>query len=153
MRRHFKNRSYQPPDGLESPKQATVTHLVTLIGDQRLVVCWRLGFDLASLGLGITIVLAIHPATDPVVRAFFQDLVKQYGLSKTAVDFLSSTPELPLAPTLGSSIFTGNKLNLLNTQFEERDIVRGAYFLSAVWRLLGARSETGVVAKGDKSCL
>ena len=76
-RRHFKNRSYQPPDGLESPKDATLAHLATLIFDQRLVVGWRLGFDLASLGIGVNTVLAIDLSTDHMVRVFFQDLEKQ----------------------------------------------------------------------------
>ena len=48
-RRHFWNRSYQPPDGLQSPKDAVVGYLASVIGDQRLVLGWRLGFDLASL--------------------------------------------------------------------------------------------------------
>ena len=37
-RTHFKNRSFQPPDGMESPKDAAVAQLATLIVDQRLVV-------------------------------------------------------------------------------------------------------------------
>ena len=31
-RRHFKNRNYQPPDGLQRPKDATVANLATLLG-------------------------------------------------------------------------------------------------------------------------
>ena len=50
-RSHFKNRNYQPPEGFESPKNAAVAHLATLIGGERLFVGWRLGFDLGSLGL------------------------------------------------------------------------------------------------------
>ena len=37
-RRHFKNRRYQPPDGLESQKNAVVGLLATLIGAERLSV-------------------------------------------------------------------------------------------------------------------
>ena len=80
--RLFKNRSYQPADGLESPKDAAVAHLVTLLGHQRLVVGWRLGFDLASHGLGVITVLPIDLATDPVVREFFHDVGKQEGVGK-----------------------------------------------------------------------
>ena len=54
-------------------------HLATRKGDQRLVVGWRLGFDLASLELRATTVLAMDLPTNPVVRAFFQDLVKLGG--------------------------------------------------------------------------
>ena len=46
-----------------------------LIGDQRLVVGWRLGLDLSSLDLGVSTVLAIDLSTDQVVRAFLQDVV------------------------------------------------------------------------------
>ena len=46
-RRHFKNRSYQLPDVLESQRHAAVPHMATLIGDQRLVFVRRLCFDLA----------------------------------------------------------------------------------------------------------
>ena len=38
VRSHFKNRSYQPPEGLESPKDVMLTHLATLIGDERFLV-------------------------------------------------------------------------------------------------------------------
>ena len=69
-RTHFKNRSYQPPQGLERPKNAVVAHLATLIRDERLVIGWRLGYDLASLGLGVTSLMAIDLATDPVVITF-----------------------------------------------------------------------------------
>ena len=44
-RRHFKDRSKLPPDSLDSPKPAVLAHLATLIGEQRLEVGRRLGFD------------------------------------------------------------------------------------------------------------
>ena len=69
-RRHFWNKIYQPPDDLETSKDVVVGHLASLIGDQRLVVGWRLGFDLASLGLGVSRVMAVDLSTDPVVREF-----------------------------------------------------------------------------------
>ena len=121
---------------MESQKDATVAHMARLIGDQRLVVCWRLGFDLASLGLGITIVLAIDPATDPVVRSFFQDLVELGGVAKDAEDFILHKPELPNPFTMAYGIFTGSKINLRYTQAEERDVVGDAYFIAAICRLL-----------------
>ena len=105
-RRHFENRSYQPPDGYESPKQASVAHLATLIGDQRLVVGWRVRLVLASLGLGVRTVLSIDLSTDPVVRAFFQDLLEGGGVAKDAADFITSKPELAVPITLASAIFT-----------------------------------------------
>ena len=41
-RTHFRNRSFQPTEGLESPKYAVVAHLATRIGDERLVFGWLL---------------------------------------------------------------------------------------------------------------
>ena len=52
-RRHFKNRSYQPAEGFQSPKNAVIAYLATMIGEQRLLVSWLLGFDLTSLGFAI----------------------------------------------------------------------------------------------------
>ena len=75
-RRQFKHRSYQQSDGLESPRDALIAALATLIGAQRLVVGWPLGIDMASLGIGISAVFPMDLATDPVVRAFLQAVVK-----------------------------------------------------------------------------
>ena len=138
-RRHFKNRSYQRREGFESPKDAVVAHLETVIGDQRLEVGWRLGFALASLGLGIASMLAIDLATDPVVRAFFRDLVKLGGAAKDVEDFILRKPELPIPITIASSLFTGTKVNLSHAQFEERDVLTDASFIVAIWRLLGTK--------------
>ena len=69
--RHFKNRGYQPHDGMESSKDATIALLETLICDQRLVLGWRLGLDLASLGIGVTTVLAsVSQQTPWCARSF-----------------------------------------------------------------------------------
>ena len=76
VRRHFRNRISQPQDGSESPRNAEVAHWATLIGDQRLVVRWRLRPDMASLGIGVTTVFGSDLRTYPGLRAFFQDLVK-----------------------------------------------------------------------------
>ena len=62
------------------------------MGDQSLVVGWRLGFDLASLGLGVVTVLPIDLATDPIVRTFFRDLVKLPRVAKNVEDFLLQKP-------------------------------------------------------------
>ena len=96
----------------KAPKEATVAHLATLIADQRLIVGWRLGLDLASLGFGVSTVLANDLSTDPVVRAFFQDLVQDGNVAKDATDFLMSKPELHSPITLGCAILTGNQVNL-----------------------------------------
>ena len=138
-RRPFKNRSYQPPDDLESPRNALVAHLATLKVDQRLVVGLVLGFYLASLGLGVTTVLAIDLATDPVVRSFFQDLLKLGGVAKDAEDFIMNKPELPIPITMASSLFIGTKINLSYTQAEERDVVRYGYFFEAMCCLIGTK--------------
>ena len=55
---------------------AVVAHLPTLIGYEEFVVGWRDGFDLASVDLGDTIIMAVDLATDPVVRTVLQELVK-----------------------------------------------------------------------------
>ena len=126
-RRHFKNRSYEPPDGLESPNQATIAHLATLIGDQCLVVGWRLVLDLASLGLGVTTVWAIDLVTDPVGGAFFQDLLKLGVLATHIEDFILAKPEHPIPITMACTLFTGIKGNLRYAQFDERDVLKDAY--------------------------
>ena len=51
---------------------------------------------------------AINLATDPVVRAFFQDLVKHGGVAQDATDSLMKKPELLLLSTLACAIFTAN---------------------------------------------
>ena len=53
--------------------------LPTLIGDERLVVGWRLRFDLASLALRVTSVMAMYVARDPVTRTVLKELVKLGG--------------------------------------------------------------------------
>ena len=67
-RSHCMNRSYQRPDGLQSPTEGSVSHLATLIGNQRLLVGFPLGIDLASLVIGATSVVAIEHSTDTVGR-------------------------------------------------------------------------------------
>ena len=124
-RRHFKKRSYQPPDGLESPKEATVSHLATLIFDQRLVVGCRLGLDVESLGIGVSTVLAIDIASDPVVQAFFQYVLKQGGIPKDAEGFFCTNMICPFH-SMKCGSFTGNKSNLRYMQMDERDVGREA---------------------------
>ena len=132
MLRHFKNRSYQPRDVLESPKDATVGHLAPLIGDHRLVVGWRLGLDLASMGIGVSTALAIDLGTDPVVRAFFHYLMKEGSVAKDVDDFILHKPEFPIAITMACALFTGNAITQCYTQGEERDVVRDVYFIAAI---------------------
>ena len=111
-RRHSKNRSYQPPDGLESPKHATVVTLATLIGDQRLVIGWRLGSDLTSLGIGA---LAIDLLKDPVLRSIFRDLIKVERVANDAEDFILHIELLRIPRTMACALLTGNKISLRST--------------------------------------
>ena len=137
-RRHFNNRSYQPLQGLEIPKNAVVAHLATRIGDQRLVVGWRHGYDLASLGLGVTSVMAIDFATDPVVRKLMQELLKVQGNAPAeTVDFIIINPALPSPITMACALFTRTKFYLRHATIPERDVLRDASFSAAIWRLLG----------------
>ena len=138
-RKHFKNRSYQRREGLESPKDAVLVHLATLIGDQRLVLGWMVGFDLASLGLEITCVFAMDLPTNPVGCAFFQDLVKFGGVAKDVEDFILRKPELPIPITMACSLLTGTKGNIPYAQFDERDVLRDASYISTIWRLFGMK--------------
>ena len=102
-----------------------------------MIVRWRLGFDLTSRGLGISASLVIDLATDPVVRTFLQEVVKLGGVAKDGEDFMLHKPALPVQITMACSLFTGTKINLRYRQAEERDVVRDAYFISAIWRLPG----------------
>ena len=136
-RRHFWNRSYQPPDGLEMSKDVVVGHLASLIGDQRLVVGWRLGFDLASLGLGVSRVMAVDLSTDPVVREFFAEISKEGDASEEVKEFVQTKVALPLPITTACGLFTGLKVGLRYGPAPERDVLRDAYFIAAIWRLLG----------------
>ena len=137
--RHFKNRSCQQPDGLESPRNAVLANLAMLIWDKRLIVSGRLGFDLASLGIGFSSVLAIDLATDQVVPAFLQDVVKLGGVAKDVEDFILRKPALPLTITVACSLFTGTNVELRYTQLPQRDVLRDAYLIVAIWRLLGVK--------------
>ena len=63
--------------------------MATLIGHERLVVGWGLGYDLASLGLGDTRVMRIDLASDPVVRNFLQEVLQtQSGVPQDVGDFI-----------------------------------------------------------------
>ena len=50
-----------------------------MIGDERLLAGWRLGFDLASLRLGVTSVMTLDLASYPVCRARFHFEQKSVG--------------------------------------------------------------------------
>ena len=99
-RRHSKIRRYQPSHRMESRKDGTFAQLATVVGDQRLLVGWRLGPDLASLRIGVSAVLLNALAIDPVVRAFFHDMGKQGGIAKKGEDFLLHKPEYPIPITM-----------------------------------------------------
>ena len=121
-RRHFWNRSYQPHDCLESPKNAVVGDLASLIGDQRLIVGWRLGFDLASLGLGVSRVKAIDLSTDLVVRDFFAEISKTGDAPEEVKEFVQNKVALPLPITTACSLFTGGKDRPLSEMYCEMHI-------------------------------
>ena len=109
-----------------------VAHLATLIGNERLVVGWRLGYELASLGLGITSVMSIDLATDPVVRKFLLELVQIQGNAQPElVDFVMNKPALPIPITMACALFTSIKVNLRHAKIPERDVLRDAYFIAA----------------------
>ena len=85
----------------------------------------------------MTAVLAIDLATDPVVRSFFQDIVKQGGVAKDAEEFILHKPEFPIPITMACALVTGTKVILRYTQMEEGDMGRYDSFIAAIWRLLG----------------
>ena len=136
-RGHFWNRSYQPPDGWECPKEAVVGHLATMIGDQRVVVGWRPGFDLASLGLAISRVMAIDLSRDPLVRDFFAEISRDSGAPEEEKVFVQAKLARPLPITKACSLFTPTKVNVPQGPLPQRDVLRDAYFVAAIWRLLG----------------
>ena len=84
--------------------------------------------------------MAIDLASDPVVRNFLQELLQTQGdVPQEVVDFLMNKPALPVPITMACALFTSNKVNLRNAPIPERDVLRDAYFISAIWRLLGAK--------------
>ena len=138
-RRHFKNRSYQPPQGLESPKNALVAHLATLIGDERFFG-WRIGYDLASLRLAVTSVMVFDLSTDPVMRNHLQKLIQAQGdLPQEVAHFIMKKPALLVPITMACGLLTSMKVTLRNAPVPERDVLRDAYFIAAMWRLLGSK--------------
>ena len=75
---------------------------------------------MASLGIGVTSVLAID-------------------LSR---DFITTKPELPIPIGMACGVFTRNKVTIRYTQMEDRDVVRYGNFIAAIWRVFGeGRSE------------
>ena len=139
-RRHFKNRSSQPPEGLESPKDAAVAHLSTLIGDERLIVGWPLGFELASLGLGVSSILAVDLASDLDVRAFLQELVQNgVDVAKEVAHFILNNAALAIPIRMACALFPSMKVHLRHAAIPARDVLRDAYFIAAIWRLLGEK--------------
>ena len=105
-----------------------------------MVVGWRLGFDLPSLGLGISAVLAIDLATDQVVRALLQDVRRLGGVAKDMEDFILLKPALPVPITMACALLTGTNVDLGYAQLPERDVIREAYFIAAIWRLFAPKN-------------
>ena len=136
-RRHLWNRRYQPPDCLESPKHAVVRDLASLIGEPRWIAGCRLGFDLGSLGLAVNRVIAIDLSTDPLVPDFFAEISKSGDAPEEVKEFVQNKVAQTLPITMASSLFTRTKENLRQGQPTERDVLRDAYFVAAIWGLLG----------------
>ena len=104
-----------------------------------MVVGWRLGFDLPSLGLGISAVLAIDLATDQVVRALLQDVRRLGGVARDVEDFILPKPAIPVPITMACALLTGTKIELRYPQLRERDGHSDASFMAAIWALLAAK--------------
>ena len=84
--------------------------------------------------------MTIDLASDPVVRNFLQELLQtQSDLPQDVVDFIMNKTALPVPITMACVLFTSNKFNLRNGPVPERDVLRDAYFIAAIWRLLGAK--------------
>ena len=58
---------------------------------------------------------------------------------KELVDFILTKPTLRVPMRMACALFTGKKVNLGNSPIAERDGLRDAYFISAIWRLLGVK--------------
>ena len=89
-----------------------IVHLATLTADQRPLVGWRLGFDLASVGVGMSAVLPIDLATKSIVRAFLQDVVKLAAVEKDMEDFILRKPALPVPIMLACALLSATKADL-----------------------------------------
>ena len=91
---------------------------------------------MAWLGLGVTSVMAIDLATDPVERTFLQELVQAQGNTPQEVaDFILNKPALPVPITMTCALFMSTKVDLRSRTIPERDLLRDAYFIAAMWRL------------------
>ena len=122
-----------------------VAHLATLIGDELLVVGWPLGFDLGSLGLGVTSVMALDLWTDPVVRTCMQQLVKLAGhVPQEGTDFILNKSALPVQITLDCALFTGMKVPLHNATFPRERSVPGCLLRCGNLAIVGKEDCGGV---------
>ena len=54
------------------------------------------------------------------------------------IDFIMNKPAVPVPITMACALFTNTKVNLRNAPIHKRDVLRNAYFIAAMWRLLGA---------------
>ena len=84
--------------------------------------------------------MTIDLASDPVVRNFLQEVLQtQSDVPQDVVDFIMNKPALHIPITMACALFTSNKVNLRNAQTPERDVLRDAYFIAAILRLLERR--------------
>ena len=126
---------------MEKPKDAVFGYLAPLLGDQALNVGWRLVLELASLGLGVNLVMAIDLSTAPVVPDFFAGISNSSSAWEVGQEFVQYKVALPLPITSACGLFTGTKVNLLQGPIPQRDVLRDAYFIASVSRLLGEQIE------------
>ena len=84
--------------------------------------------------------MTIDLASDPVVRNILKELQQtQDDVQHEVVDFIMNKPAQPVPITMACALFTSNKVNLRYAPIPERDVLRDAYFIAAIWRLLGAK--------------
>ena len=92
---------------------------------------------MASLGLGIRSLMGIDLAREPVVRTFLQELVKvQCNAPKEVEDFILNKQALSVPIIIACALFMSTKVDLGSPTIPEREVLRDAYFISAIWSLL-----------------
>ena len=88
--------------------------------------------------MGVNSVLPIDLSTDPDVRDFVEEISKRVDATEEVKECAKqSCRALPITKSCG--LFTGTKDNLRQRAGGERAVLRDAYFITAVWPLLGAQ--------------
>ena len=69
-----------------------------------------------------------------------QELIQsQADVPQEVADFIMNKPALPIPITMACALFTSTKVHLRSATIPERDGLRDAYFIWAIWRLLGEK--------------